>query len=280
MSQQFSISFFEMMNFIHKDLTEESFIEIDTNYTGNELFTAIRNLYGSIKFKPDYEQLREKIQQLNDYGCHLTNKDKENKYVVLLAAHLMELERKSTWEDLKSTTQQLSRSLKLHENFINNTASKLELIIKNALVKYLENKQFEVDLVNHDDGKIYGSNKDKIVQWDAILYAEKQDLQYLFLVEVKQTFHPDDVDKLNSRLDKTQHYFNLLDSKYCSKNWNKKYTTQNNVYRAYADCQLIAVVASEQLNDDIKSKVDSMGSSFAYMTLDPEIKFSSINKHI
>lgn len=164
-----------------------------------------------------------------------------------------------------STTKLEATSLNLVENR-QNRANQLEQIFGIAFEKWLVNELYtDQENFNSQEGIFIDRNKKDLVQWDYILNASRNGVKFLFLMEVKEYAHLNDIlpqdgipehAKRKTLLFRVLRTIELNDSlKTNLKGTSVRFQNQANLFHGV---KIIIVFASSNLRDDLKKAVSSL----------------------
>ena len=234
------------------------------------------------------DDLREAQKKLNKFGISLTKANMENRFCVLLIAHLIKEERNRPLEEqfpfvrndvdklLKSTMELNNSTIELN-NYNQDQSNELESLIKDGLVYELSSQGWEVNDIGFyfPNGKIKKKDKKDLVQWDAIVEAVKKSDEAdalvecrLYLVETKETPHENDIigepdneksikKSLLTRGVQTIEFLKEIDTQ-LKGDTKREFQTQCAILKPLQSHSIVLCYASRHITDGVKDKLKTL----------------------
>ena len=130
------------------------------------------------------------------------------------------------------------------------------------------------ELVQLIGGKILKRNKEALVQWDAIIVAEKNVDKRIYFVEVKESCHENDINGISGDIKSEKsslysrgmrtvdHLKQLNDNDYMAANIRTEFRAQCNLLRTFASHNIFLCYGSRYIREEIKHEILSMKCEF------------------
>ncbi|KAJ1395804.1 hypothetical protein B484DRAFT_458984, partial [Ochromonadaceae sp. CCMP2298] len=223
------------------------------------------------------EELRAEIKLVKDMSTNFHKGDGILCRLMALQQKLMEAERARPLEEqfpflrcdvdissgniskLTADVAKLVKATLLLSRYVENKSDEMESNAVRVFVKWLQGEGY-TDVSENEtipSGIIRNSDGQDLVQWDGIIDAQFGIVQNLFLLEVKEIAHANDIPKLLERAQKTISYLRGKVRDDLGKPFRKAYRNQLLVLQDYANADVVVTIVyiAGSVRTDFKGKL-------------------------
>jgi len=197
--------------------------------------------------------------------------------------------------EITKNVNDLTKSSKLLMSNTQNRQNKFEYVVNREFYDNLQKESNDIFKIPLNDGKLFHSNGNCLVQWDGIFSSfnniNEDGKLILHLIEVKESPHENDIiaerdnisrkKSLEDKIRSTVEYLNeIRNAQYSKLKLKQTFKNQCILMQQYCDSDIYIYYAGRYLRPEIKEALSTLGQKLAKQTTNENTSLTNCNSFL